>query len=241
MAFAGAFARPPRSSHEVLQPETYIRGEKLAPVRIPDMREVLNDQYEVSDSGGIGEIDVRALMRQYGEKRRVADEVSSAWQGGAYVTFHRKDKVAAEATASTADLELLYISRWKTPQAAEQFAQFYADAVSDRYGSAKAQALPACAETKCPVSMAKIMTEEGPVIVEHWTDNSVLVTESFDPATAAKLGAALRDAAGAVHADDLLQEEIGMRLFEIPAFRAFARQIGDSMAEAVSRELRLQN
>src|SRR5271166_5806742 len=33
MAFAGAFARPPRSSHEVLQPDTYIRGEKLAPVR----------------------------------------------------------------------------------------------------------------------------------------------------------------------------------------------------------------
>jgi hypothetical protein len=241
MAFAGAFARPPRSSHEVLQPETYLRGEKLAPVRIPDMREVLNDQYEVYDSGGIGEIDVRALMRQYGEKRRVADEVSSAWQGGAYVTFHRKDKVVAEATAGTADLALLYISRWKTPQAAEQFAQFYADAVPDRYGSAKAEALPACAQTKCPVSMAKIMTEEGPVIVEHWTDNSVLVTESFDPATAAKLGAALRDAAGAVHADDLPQEEIGLRLLEIPAFQAFVRQIGDSMAEAVGRELGPRN
>ena len=29
MAFAGAFTRPPRNSHEVLQPETYIQGEKL--------------------------------------------------------------------------------------------------------------------------------------------------------------------------------------------------------------------
>jgi hypothetical protein len=30
MAFAGAFARPPRSSHEVLQPETYIQRRKAA-------------------------------------------------------------------------------------------------------------------------------------------------------------------------------------------------------------------
>ena len=29
MAFAGAFARPPRNSHEVLQPDAYIDGEKL--------------------------------------------------------------------------------------------------------------------------------------------------------------------------------------------------------------------
>jgi hypothetical protein len=238
MAFAGAFARPPRSSHEVLQPETYIRGEKLAPVQVPDMGEVLNHQYEVYDSGGIGEIDVRALMRQYGEKRRIADEIALAWQGGAYVTFRRKDKVVAEATASTADLSLLYISRWKTAQAAEQFAQFYKDAVTDRYGSAKAEELPACAGTKCPVSMAKITTEEGMVIVEHWADNNVIVTESFDPTTAAKLGAAVRDGVGAMHAENLpREEEIGMRLLEIPAFREFAREIGESMAEAVRREL----
>jgi hypothetical protein len=49
----------------------------------------------VYDSGGIGEVDVRALLKQYGE-RKIADEVSTAWQGGAYVTFRRKDKVVAE-------------------------------------------------------------------------------------------------------------------------------------------------
>src|SRR6202167_5847397 len=73
MAFAGAFARPPRNSHEVLQPVSYINGEKLPSVRIPDMREVLNDQYDVYDSGGIGELDVRALLKQYGE-RKLANE-----------------------------------------------------------------------------------------------------------------------------------------------------------------------
>src|SRR5580692_4224941 len=73
MAFAGAFARPPRSSHEVLQPEAYIQGEKLPPVRIPDLREALNNDYDVYDSGGIGELDVRALLKQFGE-RKIADD-----------------------------------------------------------------------------------------------------------------------------------------------------------------------
>jgi len=234
MAFAGAFTRPPRNSHEVLQPEAYIQGEKLAPVRIPDMREALGGQYDVYDSGGIGELDVRALLKQYGE-RKIADDVAAAWQGGAFVAFRRKDK-AAEVSASTGDLALLYVSRWKTPQAAERFAHFYAGAVSQRYHTATAQDVPACSGANCPVSMAQITTEEGPVIVEHWDDNSVIVSESFDTATAAKLHTALRDEKGATHAENLPQEELGLRLFEIPAFQAFAREIGERMAEGMSRE-----
>ena len=234
MAFAGAFARPPRNSHEVLQPETYIQNEKLAPVRIPDVQGVLGGQYDVYDSGGIGELDVRALLKQYGG-RRIADDLSAAWQGGTFVAFRRKD-VAAEVSPSTGDLALLYISRWKTPQAAERFAGFYAGAVSQRYHTATAQAAQSCSGVSCPSSMAQITTEEGPVIVEHWGDNSVIVAESFDTATAAKLSTALRDENSATHAGNLPQEEIGLRLFEIPAFQAFARDIGKRMAERMSRE-----
>src|SRR5579864_1821942 len=105
MAFAGVFARPPRNSHEVLQPEAYINGEKLPPVRIPDMHQVLSNQYDVYDSGGIGQLDVRALLKQYGE-RKIADELSSAWQGGAYVTYRHANKDVV--TPSTSDLALLY-------------------------------------------------------------------------------------------------------------------------------------
>ncbi len=235
MAFPGAFARPPRNSHEVLQPETYIQGEKLAPVRIPDMHEALSGQYDVYDSGGIGELDVRALLKTFGE-RRIADDVSSAWQGGAYVTFRRKDKAVADVSATTGDLALLYISRWKTPQAAERFARFYAGAAFLRYHSAAVQEVQPCSGTNCPVSIVQITTEEGPVIVEHWQDNSVIVSESFDTATAAKVRAALREGADGVHAESLPQEEIGLRLFEIPAFQAFAREIGIRIAE----EMRLQ-
>jgi hypothetical protein len=71
------------------------------------------------------------------------------------------------------------------------------------------------------------------VIVEQWEDNSVIVSEGFDTATAAKLRTALRDDAGPVHAAGLPQREIGLRLFEIPAFRTFAEQVGGQFAEAV--------
>jgi hypothetical protein len=208
MAFAGAFARPPRNSHEVLQPAAYIRGERPPDLGIPDMQALLHDQYEAYDSGGIGELDVRALLKQYGE-RKIAEEVSSEWRGGAYATFRRnasdhdqdkhnrekqdQDKAVGESSLSTADLGLLYVSHWKTAAVADWFAHFYADAVSQRYQDAKVQQAPICSGANCPVSIAQFATEEGPVIVESWKDNTVIVSEGFDPATAAKLQAALRD------------------------------------------------
>jgi hypothetical protein len=233
MAFAGVFAHPPKNSHEILQPEAYIKGEKLPPPGIPDFNQLLGEQYDVYDSGGIGQVDVRALMKQY-NARKIADDVSSAWQGGAYVTFRRKDKAASTASATTADLALLYVSRWTTPQAAERFARFYTSAVAQRYQTATQQPAAACSGTNCPVSRSQIMTEEGAVLVEHWGDNSVIVSESFDTTTAAKVHTAVRDNASSVHAANFSQDEIGLRLYEIPAFRQIAEEIGMQIAREIT-------
>jgi hypothetical protein len=235
MAFAGTFARPPRNSHEVLQPQAYINGEKLPPLGLPDLKQLLGEQYEVYDSGSIGQLDVRALLKQYGE-RRIADDVSSAWHGGAYITFHRKNNAANGVSATTADLALLYVSRWTTPQAAERFARFYSAAVTQRYQTVTLQSEPACSGPNCPASRAQIMTEEGPVLIEHWSDNSVIVTESFDTATAAKIHAAVRDNAVSVRAGIYPHDEIGLRLYEIPAFQKIAEKIGmEIVREVMSR------
>jgi hypothetical protein len=237
MAFAGAFVRPPRNSHEVLQPEAYINREKLSPTSVPDLKQILGEQYDVYDSGIIGQLDVRAFLKQYGERKN-ADDVSSAWQGGAYVTFHRKDKeqdkAASDAPATTADLALLYVSRWKTAQAAERFARFYTSAVGLRYRTATAQPLPACSGPNCPLSAAQILTDEGPVVVQQWPDNSVIVSESFDTTTGAKVHAAVRDGAASVRANLYPQGEIGLRLYEIPAFQKFAEQIGFEIAREMT-------
>ena len=89
------------------------------------------------------------------------------------------------------------------------------------------------------------------MVVERWQDNSVIVSESFDTATAAKLRAALREDENSAHAanlhnvdrpqeglglDSLSQEEIGLRLLKIPAFQRFAEQVGWRMAQAMTRE-----
>jgi len=212
-------------------PEAYINREKLPSTAVPDLQQLLGEQYEVYDSGSIGQLDIRAYLKQYGE-RKSADDVSGAWQGGAYVTFHRKNKAAGEPAATTADLALTYVSRWKTPQAAERFARFYTSAVALRYHTATAQPVSACSGANCPVSSAQILTEEGPVIVEHWGDNSVIISEGFDTTTASKVNSAVRD--GAAHADNSPQDEIGLRLYQIPAFRKFAEQIGMQIAREMT-------
>jgi hypothetical protein len=232
MAFAGAFARPPRNSHEILQPDAYINGEKLPRLEVPDLKQLLGEQYEVYDSGGVGQLDVRAYLKQYGE-RRSADDVSSAWQGGSYVTFRRKDK-AGDGSPTTSDLALLYVSRWRTSQAAERFARFYTSTIAQRYHTATPQAPTACPATPCPVSSAHFLTEEGPVVIEHWPDNSVIVSESFDTTTAFKIRDAVREGTAGVHAETRPQDEIGLRLFEIPAFQEFAEQIGAQMAKEIA-------
>ncbi len=99
MAFAGAFAHPPRNSHQILEPDTYINGEKLPAVAIPDLKQLIGEQYDIYDSGGVGQLDVRAYVKQYGERRN-ADEVSSTWQGGAYFAYRRKDKASADASTT---------------------------------------------------------------------------------------------------------------------------------------------
>ena len=226
MAFSGVFARPPRNTHEVLQPTAYLNSEKLSPISIPDMQQILSDKYAVYDFGGIGELDVRALLKTYGN-RKEADILAASWQGGAYVAFRRTAKATADAL-TTADLALLYVSRWKSSASAERFAHVYAAAIAQRYQSATPQPAATCVG-KCPVYAVQILTEEGPVIVQQWADNTVLVSESFDQITAGKLVDAVREQNAEVRADNLRDDELGLRLNGLPEFTAFQDRIGESI------------
>ena len=231
-AFAGVFAHPPRNTHEVFDHKAYLAHEKLTPVAIPDVRALLANQYEVYDDGSFGELDVRSLLRQYTD-RRAANELSANWQGGAYVAFKKTQTSSPQPT--TADLGLVYVSRWKNAQAAEKFARFYATNVARRYPGATVQPVPACAASACPTGAALVSTTEGPVIVEDWPDNTVIVSESFDSTLAAKLSSAIRTAppdqrAGATSGED---DELSLRLCSLPAFREFQDQIERELMTAV--------
>jgi hypothetical protein len=230
-AFQGVFAQPPRNTHEVFDSNAYLERAKLMPVVIPDVRPLLSNDYEVFDSGSFGELDVRALLKQFGDKHGATD-FASAWQGGAYIAFKRA-QTAAGAQPTTADVALLYVSHWKNTQAAEHFARFYATTVAKRYKNASVQPVPACATAPCPVGAALVSTEEGPVIVEEWPDNTVIVSESFDSATAAKLSSAVRTPGREQHASTESQDELSLRLYDLPAFREWQESIGEEILRGI--------
>jgi len=231
-AFVGLFTHPPRNTHEVFDSNAYLERAKLPPVLIPDVRPLLSD-YEVFDSGSFGELDVRALLKQFGDKHG-AEDFAPAWRGGSYVAFKRTQPGSQPAArATTTDVALLYVSHWKTTQAAEHFARFYATTVAWRYKNAKVQDVPACTAAPCPVGAALVSTEEGPVIVEEWPDNTVIVSEGFDSATEAKLSSAVRTSTREQRAWSGSQEELGMRLLGMPAFRGFEEQVADRMISLI--------
>jgi hypothetical protein len=232
MAFAGAFAHPPQTTHEVIQPRAYLNHEKLPPLPFPDAPSLLQDQYEVFDSGTVGELDVRALLWQFGS-RTLADDLSKSWQGGTYMAFRKK----SAAASTTADLKMFYVSRWNSEQAAQRFTKFYVNAVSRRYQNALPAAGVSCSVPDCPISSAEFTTEEGPVMVELWRNNTVVVSESFDKETAAKLSAATRAGGHKTEAWAIPQPELGMRLYDLPAFRRFQEGVGETILDSAAQTL----
>jgi len=234
MAFAGAFADPPRSTHEILDPKAYMNHEKVLPVHFPDLQSVVGAHYTVFDSGGVGQLDAKAMIEQFGN-RKEAEDIASAWQGGKYVAFRRSENGSKDAT--TSDIAFVYVSHWASTQAAQRFAKVYVGAVSQRYKNAAAQSLAACSGSPCPVAAANFSTEEGPVLIEEFADNSVIVSESFDQETAAKLVNAVRNPNADTRADNLRDDEISMRLCDVPGFAAFQEQIGQLVRGEIAKQL----
>ena len=137
---------------------------------------------------------------------------------------------------TTGDLALLYVSRWQSAQSAERFAHLYATAVGQRYQKAVTQPTESCAGTECPLSAVQLLTEEGPVIVERWTDNTVLVSESFDATTAAKLSHAVRQGGPTTRAENRQPEELSMRLDALPEFSAFEQAIASKILDELGKQ-----
>jgi hypothetical protein len=61
----------------------------------------------------------------------------------------------------------------------------------------------------------------------------VIVCESFDENTANQLRSAWLEKSGSTQADNLNQDELGLRLHQIPGFAAFQQQIGQEILRQV--------
>ena len=186
-AFAGVLQNPPHTTRQIMQPETYLSGEKIDPMPVPEFKRDFKN-YVKFDIGAMGEFDVAVLMEQYAGKK-VSDRMYPEWRGGYYYAARPKRNLNSDAGAAT-PLGLFYVSRWSNTAKASEFAAIYARSLKQRYKHAE-QTQPAGgteeegadAELKVRLSGRHTWTtEEGTVVIEEKGD-TVLVSESLDPAT----------------------------------------------------------
>jgi hypothetical protein len=181
MAYPGAFQNPPKTTREIMQPETYLTHEKLEPMKMIDMDKDFKG-YEPFDIGAMGEFDVDVLVEQYAG-RDEATAIYPEWRGGYYFAGKRK-------ADESAPIAVLYVSRWSSPAKAAQFAAVYAKSLTQRYQ--KRQELGAdgkIVEGAPPANSWRTLrgrhawlTEEGVVVIEVRGDE-ILISESLDDET----------------------------------------------------------
>lgn len=191
-AFDAVLRNPPHTTRQIMEPEMYLSGEKIAPMHVPDFKRDFKD-YKKFDIGAMGEFDVAVLMDQYVGKE-ISRKIYPAWRGGYYYAAKSK-------TDANAPLGLLYVSRWSSPEAAADFAGVYAHSLNQRYknasetsdtGSTPVQDPPQAPESSEKTAPPPLRgrhtwkTEDGVVVIEQQGEN-VLVSESLDAATTSTL------------------------------------------------------
>ena len=187
MAYAGAFKDPPKTTREIMEPQTYLTHEKLEPMKMIDMEKDFKG-YDPFDIGAMGEFDVDVLVEQYAGRDQ-ATAIYPEWRGGYYFAGKLKgDK--------SAPIGVLYVSRWSSPAKAAEFAAVYAKSLTQRYQ--KHQGLGAddkVAENAPPVDSWRTLrgrhawlTEEGIVLIEV-RDDEILISESLDDETTKRVEA----------------------------------------------------
>jgi hypothetical protein len=189
-AFAGVLQNPPHTTRQIMQPETYLSGEKIEPMRVPDFKHDFKD-YQKFDIGAMGEFDVAVLIEQYAGKP-LSKRLYPEWRGGYY--YAAKTKPDAHPDPAVASLGLLYVSRWSSADKAAEFAGIYARSLKQRYKKVEEVNDPAPdksaqhAESKPDLLQGRHAwnTEDGPVVIEEQGD-LVLISESLDAATTSTL------------------------------------------------------
>ena len=186
-AFAAVLQNPPHTTRQIMEPETYITGEKIDPMPVPDFKRDFKD-YQKFDIGAMGEFDVAVLIEQYSGKP-LSKRMYPEWRGGYYYAAKPKPDSKTDSAAVT-PLGLLYVSRWSSADNAAEFAAIYAQSLKQRYKKAdevagKAPNPPTSGPDQLKGRHAWT-TEEGSVVIEAQGD-TVLVSESLDAATTATL------------------------------------------------------
>jgi hypothetical protein len=170
-AYGGMLENPPVDTRQVMQPETYLLNQVVAPPEIPDLDKLVAPGYQRFDFGGMGEFDVYLLAKQYGGDD-APKEYYPHWRGGYYF--------AARAKAAPKDqIAMLYFSRWDSPEAARAFAKLYSDYFPKRYKTVGRVATCPAAPAGQGCNHEEATMEQGKVVME-FHGNDLLIMEGFD-------------------------------------------------------------
>ena len=188
-AFAGVFANPPRTTREIMEPKTYLSGEHLEAMLLPNFQQIFKS-YDLFDSGAVGEFDVAVLIDQYAGSK-TSHDLYPHWRGGYYYAARPKSNLEGV-------LGLLYVSRWSIPAKSGEFAAIYARSLDKRYrrahqnGDNRVKDLDTLETLTGRHTWA---TEDGPVVIDVHGD-TVMVTESLDQDVTKKIEQELFTEAG---------------------------------------------
>jgi len=185
-AFAAAFKNPPRTTRQIMQPHTYLSGERIEPLPLPDFTRLMKN-YDRFDVGSMGEFDVALLVNQYADPD-ASHHLYPEWRGGYYYAARPKGDPGAP-------LALLYVSRWAAPKSAAEFAAIYYGSLKKRYRSLRAVAQTGKAAESLPPTVQSLtgnhewLTEEGDVVISV-EGETVFISESLDDVTSNSLRSA---------------------------------------------------
>jgi hypothetical protein len=188
LAFAGALERPPNSSFEIMNPDAYLAHTPVPLLRMPDVHELLDAEYEPYDVGVMGELDVEMMASLFGGPE-VSKALTPQWDGGLYYAAQRRDATPAQK-ATTASLGVFYLSRWHSAEATTGFERIYQAELGRKYDKLR--------ERKADESDSRekvFSTEEGDVLLSRSGDE-LFVSEGFPLPVARKLRDGAVDAQG---------------------------------------------
>ena len=106
-AYAMMLENPPIDTRQIMQPETYLLHQQVAPLTIPDLDKIVAPDYKRFDFGGMGEFDIYLLAKQYGAED--TPNYYRHWRGGYYFAAQAKN-------APKDQIAMLFFTHWDSPQ-----------------------------------------------------------------------------------------------------------------------------
>lgn len=215
-AFAGALDRPPATSYEIMHPRAWEHNVHPTLLTMPDIHPLIDTDYVPYDIGVMGALDVRILTELFAGKDE-ATELTPEWDGGIYYAAQSRAAKTPTEKDSTKSVALLYLSQWKSEDAAARFAAIYADNLKRKYTQVHLEPKD---ESEGGAGESVFTTEEGPVVIAT-LGRGVFVSESFPMPLARKLELAM---SGALEHSGEQQARMG----------AHVPELSESVARALS-------